>query len=390
MIKKTIHHQKQIPGALFDKFINLPQTTIHMRRQLLISFVVFAASIITGNVAAQETSYNYQQEAIKLLTAIRQQYFDSTTGYYKEYPKDREQKNKASYLWPLCAIFQAVNELETRPGLVSETDQLFNIVTRYYDTRKPAPGYASYPPELGGGDRFYDDNQWLGITLLDVFARTGNKKYLEKGREIYRFMMTAYDTTAGGGLYWEEGKPTKNTCSNGPGIILALQLYKATKEKPFLDTAIMLYDWVNKTLQDSAGLYYDNINTKTGKLDQRRYSYNTGTMLQSNMYLYELTQQKKYLDRAIRIAAAGTDLFYAKGKFTDNLWFNAVMLRGLEHLKRFHNDNRYLLAFKKCTDESLRNNKSPNGLMGATNKVDIVGQGGMVEILARFSNVGIK
>jgi rhamnogalacturonyl hydrolase YesR len=352
--------------------------------------VICLLFLSSPRLIAQQPTFDYKLEAGQLYNAIRHQYFDSITGYYKEYPKAQAQKNKASYLWPLCALFQAVNEMESVPKLTDKTDQTFSIIKRYYDTRKPAPGYASYPPELGGGDRFYDDNQWIGITLLDAFQRTGNKKYLDNGREIYRFMMTAYDTTAGGGLYWEEGKPTKNTCSNGPGIILALQLYKATKEKPFLDTAIMLYEWVNKHLRDSAGLYYDNINTKTSKLDRRRYSYNTGTMLQSNVYLYELTQEKKYLERAISIASAARDHFYGQGRFLDNLWFNAVMLRGFEHLRRYHNDDQYLLSFKKCTDESLQHNKAASGLMGANDKVDIVGQGGMVEILARLSNLRLK
>ncbi|HTE24583.1 glycoside hydrolase family 76 protein [Flavitalea sp.] len=327
---------------------------------------------------------DYKKEMNSLYMAIKSNYFDSASGYYREFPKNQEQKNKASYLWPLCAIFQAENEMEyaqKKGGLIPGT---LAIITRYYDKKPPAPGYASYPPELGGGDRFYDDNQWIGITLLDAYERLKNKNYLSKGAEIYRFMMTAYDTTSGGGLYWEEGKPTKNTCSNGPGIILALQLYKATKEKSYLDTALLLYNWVNKNLYDGSGLYYDNINIKTGKINQKRYSYNTGTMLQSNLYLFELTGEKKYLSRAIEIADAANVYFYGSGKFRDNLWFNAVMLRAFVHLKKHHPDNKYLEAFKICTNQTIQYNKNENGLIGVAKLSDIVSQGGMLEILARF------
>ncbi|RYY12486.1 MAG: glycoside hydrolase family 76 [Chitinophagaceae bacterium] len=328
---------------------------------------------------------DYKTEMVKLYKAIRDNYFDSSSGYYREFPKTQEQKNKASYLWPICAIFQAENEIEAVQKQRNLIPATVSIINKYYDKRPPAPGYASYPPELGGGDRFYDDNQWIGITFLDAFERLKNKTYLDKGKEIYQFMMTAYDSTAGGGLYWEEGKPTKNTCSNGPGIILALQLYKATKEKRYLDTALLLYEWVNKKLYDGAGLYYDNINTKSGKIDQKKYSYNTGTMLQSNLYLLELTGDKKYLSTAIEIADAATVYFYGTGKFRDNLWFNAVMLRAFIHLRKHHPDNKYLLAFKTCTDQTIRENKNQNGLIGIGKVNDIVSQGGMLEILAKFS-----
>jgi rhamnogalacturonyl hydrolase YesR len=344
---------------------------------------LFAMSI--GCSGQQVSSPDYKAEVKSLYRAIKENYFDSASGYYRELPKNQEQKNKASYLWPLCAIFQAENEIEyveKRSDLIQGT---FEIITRYYDKRPPAPGYASYPPELGGGDRFYDDNQWIGITLLDAYERLKNKNYLAKGAEIYRFMMTAYDTTSGGGLYWEEGKPTKNTCSNGPGIILALQLYKATRQKSYLDAALLLDNWVNKNLFDGSGLYYDNINTKTGKTDQKRYSYNAATMLQASLYLFELTGNKQYLSRAIEIADASNTYFYGSGKFRDNLWFNAVMLRAFVHLKKHHPDNKYLQSFKVCTDQAIQHNKNENGLIGISKLSDIVSQGGMLEILARFS-----
>src|SRR5207237_2956636 len=123
------------------------------------------------------------------------------------------------------------------------------------------------------------------------------------GTLIYKYMMTGFDTASGGGLYWQENKKaTKNTCSNGPGIILALQLYRATKNKKYLDTAKLLYTWVNDKLKAPNGLYYDNINVKTGRISRQMYSYNTGTMLQSNVYLYELTGEEQYLKEAVSIA----------------------------------------------------------------------------------------
>ena len=133
-------------------------------------------------------------------------------------------------------------------------------------------------------------------------------------------MMTGYDTISGGGLYWKEGdKTTKNTCSNGPGILVALQLYKITNNKNYLDTALVLYNWVNAHLQSPQGVYYDNIKIPSLKIDSAVYTYNTGTMLQSNVLLYEITHDKKYLNEAERIAKAAKNFFYKKWKITRQL-----------------------------------------------------------------------
>lgn len=206
---------------------------------------------------------------------------------------------------------------------------------------------------------------------------------------MYDFMMTAYDTTLGGGLYWRENDfESKNTCSNGPGIIVALKMYNATKNEAYLDTALMIYNWTNEKLQTPEGLYFDNIKTKDESIGKAIFSYNTGTMLQSNVYLYEITGDEKYLKRAIKIADSSLSYFYGGDKFRDGYWFNAVLLRGYQHLLTHHNDLKYILGFKKCLDNALSNEKNEQGLFANENGVhNLVNHGGMLEILARFAEL---
>lgn len=341
------------------------------------------------NIAQQRSRYYGPMK--QLQEAIRKHFYLDSINYYKERAEPQKNERPVSFLWPLCGMIQAANELEV-VGEQRQVDSIFNIILKYYDTKHPAPGYDSYPVAYGGGDRFYDDNQWIGIALMDAYMRTSKKEYLNKSKEIYRFMMTGYDTVGGGGLHWEEGKPSKNTCSNGPGIILALQLYKATKEKTYLDTALLLYNWVNRNLKDSAGLYYDNINYPSRKLDTRRYSYNTGTMMQSALYLYELTKDKQYLQQAKASAKAAAEYFYGNGRLRDGYWFNAVLLRAYRHLLKFDNDKTYLHAFAACIDYALQHHSNEQHLMTGKNKqtVDLTNQAGMLEILAVLSILQIQ
>lgn len=321
-----------------------------------------------------------------LQRAIEKAFYDPAAGFYKETVVVEEGKNPYSYLWPLCGMIQAANEIEKASGEKGLVDKYVKIIQGYYDPAPPAPGYASYVMKLKGGDRFYDDNQWIGIAAMDAYSRSPKKEYLNLSREIYTYMMTGFDTVTGGGLYWQENKKTsKNTCSNGPGVLLALQLYGATRDKKFLDTALLLYNWVTEKLKAPNGLYYDNVRIKDNRVDKRMYSYNTGTMLQSALYLYEATKDKKYLSEAVAVADSAVVYFNGAGKFRDSYWFNAVLLRGYQHLLKHHADTKYIAAFKACVDEALRNNVNPLGVMGANKPMELVPQSGMLEILARFA-----
>lgn len=325
---------------------------------------------------------HYSAEMKALNQHIQRHFFLENEGYYKETVHPEKDARPVSYLWPLCAMLQAANEA----GDARLMKQVYQVIGKYLDPQQPAPGYASYPLEKGGGSRFYDDNQWIGITAMDTYARTGKKAYLETGKLIYRYMMTGYDTITGGGLYWKEDeKKSKNTCSNGPGIILAMQLYRATKQQGYLDTALLLYRWVNQKLKAPNGVFYDNVEVANGNLVKWLFSYNAGTMLQANVYLYEATGAVEFLNEARAIAKAATAYFLSGGKFRDAYWFNAVLLRGYEHLLRHDADTTHIVAFRNCLDQELLHHKSANGLFKKEKELDLVAQGGMLEMLARFA-----
>lgn len=339
-----------------------------------------------------ENNY-YKTEMQHLHAAIEENFHSSKSGHYfvDLDPEERETKfghwREFSWFWALCTMFEATNEMEKVQVGSDLVDGIYDSMQPYYDASLPEPGYNEYIMDLHPGQRYYDDNQWVGITALDIYERTGDQRYFDLGKSMYDFMMTASDSTLGGGLYWRENDfETKNTCSNGPGILVALKMYNATKNQEYLDTALELYEWTNEHLQTPSGLYYDNIKTEDGSIGETLYSYNSGTMLQSNVYLFEITGDKKYLERAIEIADSSLDYFYGNGKFRDNIWFNAVLLRGYQYLLKHHEDMNYIVGFKKSLDHALKENLNKEGLLAKDGSVlNLVEHGGMLEILARFA-----
>jgi hypothetical protein len=342
--------------------------------------------LFAGGVLAQ----NNRQRAVTLQKAVNKYLYERKTGLYIQTSDRSKNHNPHADLWGLCGLIQAANEMEkVNPGK-SYMQPVVAAINQYYDPIPPAPGYASYVVKERREDRYYDDNQWIGIAYLDAYTRTGKKWYLEKGDEIYHFMMTGYDTVSGGGVYWKEGdKTTKNTCSNGPAILLALQLYDATHKKAYLDTAKLLYSWVNKYLRRADGVYWDALKPEeNNRIDSAAYTYNTGTMLEANVKLYHITKNVQYLKEAQHIAAGGYQVFFRKGRFRSSYWFNAVLLRGYEALYKTDNNKKYINAMQEYADKVWLNDRdSRTDMLGNRPEKELLGQAGMIEIYARLAGI---
>lgn len=355
-------------------------------------FLTLILMCIQLNASAQHTNQDYANRIRIIQQNIQQYFYDSTRQYFNEfYPADTGNKKKFSYLWPLCGLLQAANEVEKVTPGSNYFDDIFTHLQPYFDSSPPKPGYNSYLVQPVKEARFYDDNQWIGIAVLDAYQRTKNEKYLQQGKLIYNFMMTGFDTVSGGGLYWQEKDySTKNTCSNGPGVLVALQLYKITNNKKYMDTALLLYNWVNKKLLSPNNLYFDNIQLPSGKIEKRIFTYNTGTMLQSSVILYHLTREKKYLIHAKKIAASSLKYFYKNKSFPDNYWFNAVLLRGYIELYKADHNKKYIEAMQQYGETIWQKQRDSKNIIGKPQSKELLAQGAVMEIFASLTQVFVE
>jgi hypothetical protein len=353
-------------------------------RYMILSFVLLVWSI--PNAKAQLPDY---RSRINLLyQQINAKLSDETSGLYYETTDTAKNENKHSFLWPLCAYIQAANEMEAITPQKSYMQPIVNAIDQYYASRPPYPAYQAYVAKEKKDDRYYDDNQWVAIAYLDAYNRNHKKEFLEKSEMICRFMLGGLDTVAGGGFYWNEGKKTsKNTCSNGPGILVLLQLYKITHDPEYLNTAIAVYKWTNRTLQAPDGLYYDNINLSDLKIGKAKITYNIGTMLQSNVLLFEITKDQKYLTEAERIAKAGREHFFKNGRLPDGYWFNAVMLRGYQALYKVDKNKAWIDFYLQDADAIWNTQRDANNMVGAKPAKSLIDQAAMIEIYARLQEI---
>ena len=285
--------------------------------------------------------------------------------------------NEYTYLWPYSGTLSMMSALYDAAGDESDLEFIDHVVVegldRYYDTSREPYAYSSYIT-ADRSDRFYDDNIWLAIDFTDLYIATGNPDYLAYARDIWRFVMSGRDDVLGDGIYWcEQKKGSKNACSNAPAAVCALKLYKATGEEEFLRTGRELYEWTYTTLRDAEdNLYFDN-KSLDGRISRAKYSYNSGQMIEAGVLLYSITGEDRFLREAQATARGCYDKWFKEVRDGENtlhimesgdVWFDAVMLRGLIALYRADGDGRYVSAVRATLDYAWRNGRDADGLFG--------------------------
>jgi uncharacterized protein YyaL (SSP411 family) len=238
-----------------------------------------------------------------------------------------------------------------------------DALQKYWIVNDGIGGYGVLPDQPRS-DRYYDDNAWIVLGLIETFAATSDAKYLERAEAAMQFVLSGEDDALGGGIYWRENRRrSKNTCSNAPAIVGALRLYQETFKPQYLATAVRLYDWTRLHLQDEQdGLFWDNIRL-SGRLDERKYSYNSALMIRANCLFYEIKSDPKYLTEAKRIAksAAARWIVSDTGAIKDGGRFAHLLLEAVLALGRIERDPHWLGVVQHSLAFVRTKLRDPNG-----------------------------
>lgn len=393
-------------------------------KPLLLFLDLLCVVLLTGCVSSKQVDVNPNLErAQQTLDSLYTHYsVDNTCLLRENHPFDdkhtvtylasKEQANMPnlySYLWPYSGTFSAVNALfettQDKKYLRLLDERVLPGLNEYFDTTRTPNAYSSYVKSAPASDRFYDDNVWLGIDFTDTYQLTKDKKYLDKAAMIWNFIESGTDDLLGGGIYWcEQKKESKNTCSNAPGSVFALKLFKATNDSAYFKKGKALYDWTKEHLQDSTDyLYFDNVRLD-GKIGKAKFAYNSGQMMQSAALLYQLTNNPVYLEEAQNIAKECYNYFFTDFTTTSSesfkmikkgdVWFTAVMLRGFIELYHLDMNKTYIDAFDKSLSYAWENARDEKGLfhtdLSGNNKDDkkwLLTQAAIVEMYGRLAAI---
>ncbi|HLK61436.1 MAG TPA: glycoside hydrolase family 76 protein [Chthonomonadaceae bacterium] len=256
---------------------------------------------------AQPTAADFKTWGMETLDQIEKDFAFPTRGLYADtWKRGQEKPGGPVFMWgggvQLSALAVAARLEPKRYS--ARLRQFITALDGYWTPGDNGIGGYDVLPVPKPLDRYYDDNLWVALALIEAFEVTHDTAYRDRAEAVFTFVLSGEDNKLDGGIYWREREKTsKNTCSNGPAVALALRLYQVTKKSSYLDIARRLYAWTNAHLQDTDGLYWDNIRLD-GSVEKMKWSYNTALMLRANCLFYAVTHEKKYLDEAERIARA--------------------------------------------------------------------------------------
>jgi hypothetical protein len=325
------------------------------------------------------------------------------TPYFYEHVAAKETDRKVCELWPYSGLVSAYNALAAHPRFgeryAAGLAEVLAGMEAYYDASAPLPAYDSYILADGGATKYYDDNEWLGIEFVRAYRTLKDPRYLVKARAMFAYSVSGWSEAMGGGIFWRENDPdTKNTCSNGPAAVLALMLYQETREADYLDWAVRILDWLRGLKAPRTGVYLDALKADCS-LDERTFTYNTGTPLHAEALLYQITRENNHLSEAAGLAQSAYLHFAApvaaNGQriLPNTPWFNAVLLRGYIELYRVDpaHDPVYLRFFKANLEHAWAHARAADGSFspdwsGATELNEpvrwLLDQAAMVELYA--------
>jgi len=355
---------------------------------------VAVAAALQTTAAAGKGDISRPTERAAASYAALDEYFDAGSGLLlEEYPNTTS--NPYSYIWPYSQAVIAAENLAGIPGnglrWKSEAERRLDGYQPYWNAGTTPKGYDSYlrPPLGQGGDKFYDDNEWIGLNLIQHFKRTGDRSSLARAKEIFTLVVHGWDDDPShpcpGGVYWTQApwSQDRNTVSNGPGAELGLHLYLLTRDKHYLTWSKKMYDWTQNCMLAPNGLYWDHIDL-AGNIEKTQWSYNQGVMIGAATLLYKATGEKKYLTSARSVAAASLAFYGSE----DRLWkqparFNSIYFKNLLILDSVSPNPAYRSAMEAYAERAWAEARDPEtGLFHfeGDRPVQLLEQAGMVQI----------
>jgi Glycosyl hydrolase family 76 len=295
--------------------------------------------------------------ALVAFEAMQRSYYIRGSGLYRGEP--------FSYLWPFSQALAAtvtmnyVSGIGKIPGLTATFTRELGarlIGLRYYlDTNNSGAPEGTFtstlaafdgtvvPPTGPGGAKYYDDNEWVGLELLRMYALTHNPAALGSAEGIMAFVMAGWATdpelACPGGIPFSNSSENleRNTVTGGPGAELAVRLYQITGAVQYLQFAQQAYEWVRTCLLRPNNLYADHIGPH-GTVAQALWSYNQGSMIGAGVLLYQATHNSAYLYQARQTAAAALAYFTPERLAAENPFFPSVYFRNVLYLDSVTHD----------------------------------------------------
>jgi hypothetical protein len=264
-----------------------------------------------------------------------------------------------AYAWPFSRALLGTLCLAGVPAtLVDGTSYRADVqdrldgLAKYWDGAAQVPAYDSalLAPIGTGGDKYYDDNAWIGLALVQHY-RMGLSTTLERPKQLFTFARSGWDRRRTdpdpGGVFWVQqgigsglSQHDRGAGASAGNAELGFHLHELTRSTaydgdgrviatPHAVGAANMVGWVIMYLDSSrtgTGPFW-NLVRLDGTIDTNIWSYNQGVMIGARLLQYRLGGNPSDLRLAEAIARQTLQTF---GDFTGQPpSFNAMCFQNM-------------------------------------------------------------
>jgi predicted alpha-1,6-mannanase (GH76 family) len=241
-------------------------------------------------VHGQENTVGWQAAADSSSMSLIDNFWNGTGRYFN----NDNHGNTGFQYWPQAHALDVMIDAYLR----TEKNTYLSNILAWYEGVKAQNGNTFL-------NDYYDDMEWNALAMLRAYNASGDGKFKSATLAVWNDIKTGWNTQGNGGVAWRKSQPySKNACSNGPACILAARLYQQFQNEEDKTWALKIYAWEKETLFNPAnGAVYDNLNANTGEIKTGWiFTYNQGTFLGAALELYKITGEKSYLNDAVKAA----------------------------------------------------------------------------------------
>lgn len=212
----------------------------------------------------------------RLLAQIDADFWDAERRLYLDDIKEGKKGGSPAFNWGVGVMLTALNaSAERSPAARTRLIEYLPAVKSYWNSAGPVPGFDVLPAPKPV-DRYYDDNAWMVLALLETSRILNQPEWKELALKALDYSLSGWAEERGGGIYWRESdKASRNTCSCSPTAAACFMAFRATGRASYKQWGIKILDWTLKNLQDPEdGLMWDSVSNE-GKIERTKWSYNT-------------------------------------------------------------------------------------------------------------------
>lgn len=262
----------------------------------IITFIFILSTLLQTSDAKVITGYTFWQWGQETLTQINSNFL-RRDGLYKQSLTE----SFPAYAWGqgimLSTLVAAAKIDLSYLDSAKEHAEVFH--NQFWCSSNGLWGYNASANNCG--DRYYDDNAWIALALMELYEITGENVYLDRAKNVIVFCMSGENgigNTPNGGIRWHESNTGgASVCSTAPTCLANLLIYQATGIDSYNTDGQRLYHWLmNSDLRYSSGIFHE---TNQGPL-----GYQTAVVTQAAVRLFQITGDNSYLQDAQWMAAA--------------------------------------------------------------------------------------